>query len=245
MSVADLAALDTAASTGDVLYCLTDEQGTVQWASESASQLCGGEAEDLVGSMIFDLVHPDDAVILSEAITELIQGRTRRFIARFARPPVPYLALSCLARPIVGPGRRIAGFLGELTPLELPGHAPDPTLHPTLGRQGRDAPPPLELVYGPDLLLSSVTPHVRFCGWDPDTLIGTAFSPVSLDPQDPQTFVEQFAQAGVDQLRDDLPVVYADGAINMRAVTLLLAFDDAGRITGMRSLLQLMPEDYG
>lgn len=120
MSVADLAALDTAASAGDVLYCLTDEQGIVQWASESASRLCGGEAEDLVGSAIFDLVHPDDADILSEAVVELAQGRTRRFIARFARPPVPYLVLSCLAHPILDPSRRITGFLGELTPLDPP-----------------------------------------------------------------------------------------------------------------------------
>lgn len=242
MSVADLAALDTAASTGEVLYCLTDEQGTVQWASESASQLCGGEAEDLVGSMIFDLVHPDDAIILSEAITELIQGRTRRFIARFARPQAPYRALSCLARPILGPARRITGFLGELAPLELPGR-PDAGL-PRQGTAALQALAPLELVYGPDLLLGGVTPHVRFCGWDPDALIGTPFSPFGPDSRDVRAMVEKFAEAGVDQVRDDLPLVYADGERKMRTVTVLLAFEDTGQVTRMRSLLHLRPEDY-
>lgn len=243
MSVVDLAALDVAASSGDLIYCLTDDKGTLQWVSESASQLCGGEAEDLVGATIFDLVHPNDADILSDAITELAQGRTRRFIARFARPPVPYLALSCLARTILGPGRRVTGFLGECTPLELPARAPDATL----ARQGTEAipsPAPLELVYGPDLLLIRVTPHVRFCGWDPDLLIGTPFSPVGLDSQDVRALVEELARAGVDQVRDDLPLVYADGERDRRAVTVLLAFDGTGRVTSMRSLLQLRPEDY-
>lgn len=242
MSVPDLAALDAAAATGDVLYCLTDEYGTVQWASESAAQLCGGEAEDLIGSRIFDLVHPDDAEILADAISELAQGRTRRFIARFARPPVPYLALSCLARPILGPARRITGFLGELAPLELPGR-PDANL-PRQGTAALQALGPLELVYGADLLLGSVTPHVRFCGWDPDALIGTPFSPFGPDSRDVRAVVGKFAEAGVDQVRDDLPLVYADGERKMRTVTVLLAFDHTGQVTRVRSLLHLRPEDY-
>lgn len=246
MSMADLAALDTAAATSDLMYCLTDTDGVVQWVSESAARLCGGEAEDLVGDGIFTLVHPDDADILAEAVAGLLEGRTRRFIARFARPPVPYLTLSCLARPLLGPDRRISGFLGELATLE--GGIPTPD--PSVGRQSEATPHfreplvPLELVYGSDLRLRSVSPRVRFCGWDPQDVLGTVFSPAGGDEATLRALIEQYGRMGIRQLAQELPLLFADGERRTRRFTVLLTFDDGGVFTEMRALLELLPEDY-
>lgn len=83
----------------DFLHILSPD-GRILYASQSARQLTGHDESSLVGQLIFEYLHPDDAGIFVREFNEAIStGNSLRFFYRFRRPDNTYAIFEAHGHP--------------------------------------------------------------------------------------------------------------------------------------------------
>lgn len=98
-----------AENASDVV-ALRDRVGRVLWISPSVSTLLGWEVDDLVGSDLLDLVHPEDRPNASEARALVnARGEEQRYVGRFRRYDGSYRWMSVSNRAVETEDGTISG----------------------------------------------------------------------------------------------------------------------------------------
>lgn len=85
----------------------------ILWASDSFTQLLGWQPADLLGTVLYELIHPDDRPHAMAAREDLNAGLPTAFVIHLRTATGEYRHVEALARPIVGPSGETSAFLGE------------------------------------------------------------------------------------------------------------------------------------
>jgi PAS domain S-box-containing protein len=87
------------------LVALLDVNGLIIYANAAHQGLLGRSAESLLGVMVFDVVHPDDAAALERELTATGKNRRPfRFRTRWLSEDGNYVALDCVGKWVVADG---------------------------------------------------------------------------------------------------------------------------------------------
>ena len=62
-----------AENSSDIVTCI-NSQGQLEWVSASVEHILGWKVDDLVGTLPWDIVHPDDHAAAAEALTEAVEN---------------------------------------------------------------------------------------------------------------------------------------------------------------------------
>lgn len=101
-----------AENAADVVFRATPD-GRLDWVSPSTPAVIGWERDDLLGSHVLALVHPQDVPRLREARYELKAGRPVQVEGRFRHGSGRYEWLAATIRPVLDPdSRALIGLVG-------------------------------------------------------------------------------------------------------------------------------------
>jgi PAS domain S-box-containing protein len=89
---------------------------TVLWASDSFTQLLGWQPTDLLGTILYQLMHPDDRPHAIAAREDLDSGLPSALLIHLRNATGEYRLIEALARPIIDTNGEIVCFLGEYRP---------------------------------------------------------------------------------------------------------------------------------
>ena len=109
-------------------YVLAAVDRTIVWASDNIEQLLGWTPNALEGTLLYDLVHPDDRPRALAARNDLDAGHAASMVFRLNTSQGGHRVIEALARPIIGPSDVTVAFLGELRLLKPELQAPPPSV---------------------------------------------------------------------------------------------------------------------
>lgn len=97
-------------------FVVVDLDRKILWASATFTPLLGWQPCDLQGTVLYELIHPDDQPHAMAAREDLNQGLPAAFFFRLQSATGQYRLVETLARPIVDPNGEVTCFLGEFRP---------------------------------------------------------------------------------------------------------------------------------
>ena len=86
---------------------------TILWASDSFTQLLGWRPAELHGTVLYQLIHPDDRLHAMAAREDLDTGLPAALVIHLRTATGDYRLVEALARPIIGSDGETLSFLGE------------------------------------------------------------------------------------------------------------------------------------
>ena len=206
----------------DIVWVVADRSRTVTWVSDSITGLLGWDPADLVGRVPWCFA-PDDEV---EGIVERFPLRGGEsllsFDTRLRHANGSVVPIRIAAQVLRGADGDRLGCIGEW---HLRDGDPGPGgTHGSL----------FMLHYDADHVLVAVEPHQLFLGWDPDDVIGTAFSLLGLDLVVTRSVMDGLTRMGHDHALGPSSVQRVDGTTVVAGIKLRLTLEDGvlARYTG-------------
>lgn len=220
-----------------VAYVLTSMDRVIEWASYQVATVLGWEPGTLVGTVLYDLVHDDDVVTWRDARVHLDAGQPGAFLGRIRDGSGRFRLVEALARPILSDGGQVTGFIGEFRPARNGEGPVAADLQPIrLTREPRHPdPPPIELGFDRDLILREIVPAGPVLGWQPEEILGTAFSPSGIATDALVVVVQGLIASRQLVVRGPVPVYMRSGEIVTAHVESQIDLDADGQFAGLRS----------
>lgn len=94
------------------LYMLVSFNRLVLWASANSTRVIGWQPHELEGSVLYELMHPDDQPLARSMREELDAGLPAAVVVRLRDSSGDFRSLEALARPIISRNGVIEAFLG-------------------------------------------------------------------------------------------------------------------------------------
>ena len=129
-------------------YVLLTIERKILWASPGMRHLLGWQFSDIEGTILYDLVHPEDQPAALTARAELNSGLATALMVRMRTVNGDYRDVEVLARPVIGKDGSVMLFLSEYRPAPpdwtSPAAAPTPIRldSPLQPGNNEEAPPP-------------------------------------------------------------------------------------------------------
>ncbi len=101
-----------AEKAADVVF-RTDADGCVSWVSPSVSRVLGWRPDEVVGTGLGDLLHPDDVARRDEGRHALAAGRTTSFLVRYRHRDGRWIWMSVSGGPLVDASGAVVGHIGS------------------------------------------------------------------------------------------------------------------------------------
>lgn len=210
---------------------LTDRARKIAYVSPSIQDILGYESGALMGSMIFDLYHPDDQAAMKELVTELIKepGGHAKHQLRLRHKDGSWRWIEAtVSNRLDDP--TIQSLIGNLRDITENREAAEAVINSeqkfrALIENGKDG----IALTGPDRSFTYLSPQVHsILGFEPDELIGS--HPLSLyHPDDHEKifkFVESIKDKNVPHTIEDLRILCKDGSWKWAELTFCNQFDD-------------------
>jgi PAS domain S-box-containing protein len=95
-------------------YVLLTVERKILWASPGIRRLLGWQLCEIEGTILYDLMHPDDQPAALVARAELTSGLATALMVRMRTTNGDYRNVEVLARPVIGEDASVMLFLSEL-----------------------------------------------------------------------------------------------------------------------------------
>jgi len=190
------------------IVMMSDESRRITWISPSVTRVLGWREEQLKGTKLIDLLHPDDAVRVAEVRERLYDPTPPRShleheLLRFRRHDGHYRWLSASGTPIVGLDGRFVSLVTTLSDVDVLVHTTEELAEQRLRLQVT-----LNSLLDPHVILSAVRD-------DADQIVDFTFAEANRAACDYlQRPLEQLVGA---RLRDLMPGVAASGMLALYA----------------------------
>ena len=97
-------------------FALVSLERNILWASDSFKHLLGWQSGDLIGTSLYELMHPEDKPNAMAGRKDLDQGIPAAFFLHLRNNTGQYRLAEALARPILDHCGHVICFLGEFRP---------------------------------------------------------------------------------------------------------------------------------
>jgi PAS domain S-box-containing protein len=210
---------------------LTDQDRKLIYASPSIQDILGYESGTLMGSMIFDLYHPDDQPAMKKLITKLIKepgGHAKQQLRLHHKDGSWRWIEATISNRLDDP--TIRALIGNLRDITENKEAAEAVINSenkfrALIENGKDG----IALTGPDRLFTYLSPQTKnILGYDPEDLVGT--HPLAIyHPDDHESifrFVEGLPEKNTPFTIEDMRVLCKDGSWKWVELTFCDQFDD-------------------
>ena len=215
-----------------LIYFLVGTDRHIRWVSDTIAALLGWEPAQLIGTSIFDLLHPDARhETLKLSVREQLDARhSQRFRLPVRRNDGGYDDMQFTVRPIIGSDGFIAGFLSQWRSANPEVRDRDAAFESLpLGGPAQH----VTLKYDADFILRSITPEVAVLGWEPAQILNTFFSPAGLDEAATRQVLQHYLASGIHTVEGPLLLHYADGSHASHDSVMRIQVDADGNFTGL------------
>ena len=239
-----------AENSSDIVTCI-NSQGQLEWVSASVEHILGWKVEELVVTLPWDILHPDDHAAAAEALTAAVDNPLERVSInlRIKSADGGWRWMSAVGH-YAADGLLVTSYRDiEAEQRALAALQESEARYRLLVENATD------VVYtvGPDRLVTWIAPTVTHTlGWADSELIGTSM--YDLSHEDDRARIDAIREAvfhgeAIPNAREEWPIRFRnkDGTYTWMALKTTTITDDDGQfafaVTGMRNVDDLVTEE--